>query len=74
MPRREETRKLIQLAIERGEIKADYPFELMLDTLYAPIHYQIIFFNLVPNAEYVDQLVNLVLEPAQLQQSGALDV
>ena len=45
LPRREETRKLIQLAIERGEIKADYPFELMLDTLYAPIHYQIIFFN-----------------------------
>lgn len=74
LPRREETRKLIQLAIERGEIKADYPFELMLDTLYAPIHYQIIFFNQVPNAEYVDQLVSLVLEPAQLQQSGALDV
>ena len=74
MPRREETRKLIQLAIERGEIKADYPFELMLDTLYAPIHYQIIFFNQVPDAQYIDQLVSLVLEPVQLHQSGMLDV
>ena len=37
-------------------------------------NYQIIFFNQVPNAEYVDQLVSLVLEPVQLQQSGALDV
>ena len=46
----------------------------MLDTLYAPIHYQIIFFNQVPDAQYIDQLVSLVLEPVQLHQSGMLDV
>lgn len=43
LPRREQMRGLIQQAIERGEIRADYNFELMLDCLYGPIHYQIIF-------------------------------
>lgn len=66
LPRREETRKLIQRAIQQEEIKADYPFELMLDTLYGPIHYQIIFFNHAPNADYIHELVNLVLAPVRL--------
>ena len=65
LPRREETRKLIQVAIQRHEVKADYAFEMMLDTLYAPIHYQIIFFNQVPDLQYIQQLVHLILAPAQ---------
>lgn len=65
LPRREQTRKLIELVVQRQEIKADYPYELMLDALYAPIHYQIIFFNQVPNAEYIHQLVTLILAPAR---------
>ena len=68
LPRREQTRELIQVAIQRGEIRADYPFELMLDTLYAPIHYQIIFFNAVPDRIYIQELVQLVLAPIQLLQ------
>lgn len=63
LPRREQTRKLINHAIERGEIRADYPFELMLDMLYGPIHYQIIFFNRVPDERYIQQLVQLALQP-----------
>ena len=66
LPRREATRKLIQLAIEQGEIRADYPFELMLDTLYAPIHYQMIFFNRQPDEAYIQALLNLVLQPARM--------
>lgn len=66
LPRRQQTLKLIQHAIEQGEIKADYPFELMLDTLYAPIHYQIIFFNHIPDEAYIHQLVDLVLDPLVL--------
>lgn len=66
LPRREQTRKLIQLAVERAEIRADYPFELMLDMLYGPIHYQIIFFNRVPDADYIEQLVELVLAPIRV--------
>ena len=63
LPRREQTYKLIALAIERGEIKADYPFEFMLDMLYGPIHYQIIFFNRMPDQRYIQQLVHTALQP-----------
>ena len=63
LPRREQTRKLISQAIEHNEIIADYPFELMLDMLYGPIHYQIIFFNRVPDQQYIQQLVRLALQP-----------
>ncbi len=70
LPRREATRKLIELAVQRNEYQADYSFELMLDTLYAPIHYQIIFFNQIPDAEYIQQLVNLVLAPARCVKEG----
>lgn len=71
LPRREATRKLIDLAIQRGEIRADYPFELMLDTLYAPIHYQMIFFNRQPDEAYIQALLNLVLQPARVATSTA---
>lgn len=72
-PRREETHKLIQVAIRRQELQENYPFELMLDTLYAPIHYQIIFFNQRPNIEYIQHLVQLVLAPAQWLQESKIN-
>lgn len=64
LPRRKQTHQLIQQAIERGELRADYPFDLMLDTLYGPIHYQIIFFNRMPDDQYIQNLVDLALSPA----------
>lgn len=73
LPRREATRKLIQLAIEQGEIRADYSFELMLDTLYAPIHYQMIFFNRQPDEAYIQALLNLVLQPARINATPQVD-
>ena len=70
LPRREATRELIQLAIQRGEIRADYPFELMLDMLYGPIHYQIIFFNTQPDEDYIKRLVQLALNPIFTQSQA----
>ena len=70
LPRREQTCELIQLAIQRGEIRGDYPFALMLDTLYAPIHYQILFFNTVPDQYYIQQLVAFVLAPVHLSKDA----
>lgn len=64
LPRRKQTHQLIQQAIKRGELRADYPFDLMLDTLYGPIHYQIIFFNRMPDDQYIQNLVDLALSPA----------
>ena len=72
LPRRVETRKLIQIAIERQEIRADYPFELMLDGLYAPIHYQIIFFNQRPDAAYIRALIQLTLAPVRISVHDGL--
>lgn len=66
-PKREEMHKLIQQSISNGEITSDYPFELMLDSLYAPIHYQIIFFNHAPDQDYIDQLVEMILSPVHVQ-------
>ena len=67
LPRRQQTHQLVQQAIERGEIRADYPFDLMLDTLYGPIHYQIIFFNRIPDEHYIQNLVELALHPVTVQ-------
>lgn len=67
LPRREQMHQLIRLSIERGEIRADYPFELMLDTLYGAIHYQIIFFNRKPDQAYIEALIALVLQPMVLR-------
>lgn len=67
LPRRQQTHQLIQQAIERGEIHPDYPFDLMLDTLYGPIHYQIIFFNRIPDEHYIQNLVELALYPVAIQ-------
>jgi len=64
LPRRKQTHQLIQQAIQRVELRADYPFDLMLDTLYGPIHYQIIFFNRMPDDQYIQNLVDMALSPA----------
>lgn len=70
LPRREQTRKLIQLSIERQEIRADYDFEAMLDMLYGAVHYQIIFFNRVPDQAYIEKLVQLSLDPIRTRGEG----
>ncbi len=67
LPRRQQMHVLIQEAIQRGEIRADYPFDLMLDSLYGPIHYQIIFFNRIPDEHYMQNLVELALHPVMIQ-------
>ena len=66
LPRREQMCELIRLAIQRQEIRAGYDYDLMLDTLYAPIHYQIIFFNNLPDTDYIQRLVQLALAPVRL--------
>lgn len=66
LPRREHMHTLIQQAIQQQYIQADYPFDLMLDSLYAPIHYKIIFFNQLPDEAYIRQLVKLILDPVRV--------
>jgi AcrR family transcriptional regulator len=70
LPRREQMRKLVAVSIQRQEIVAEYPFELMLDAVYGAIHYQIIFFNRIPDRSYIEQLVDLLLRPILVQSSS----
>ena len=70
LPRRELVKKLIQNSIERKEIIADYPFDIMLDSLYAPLHYQIIFFNKIPDEAYISKLVDFVLNPILIKEAA----
>ena len=67
LPRRQQMHHLIQQSIQSGEIRADYEFDLMLDSLYGPIHYQIIFFNKMPDEDYIRKLVQMVLLPVRIQ-------
>ena len=69
LPRREQMHVLIQKAIERDEIQKSDCFELMLDAIYAPIHYKIIFFNQLPDEKYIGQLVKLMLDPIRVQSA-----
>ena len=71
LPRREQTRKLIGMAIERKELVPDYAFEMMLDTLYATIHYQIIFFNRVPDQTYIKKLIDFVIAPVLVRHTSS---
>ncbi len=67
LPRREQMHELLRKSVERGEIRADYPFDLMLDSLYGPIHYKIIFFNRMPDEAYIRALVALALQPVRMR-------
>lgn len=65
LPRREKMHQLIQQAIESQGSKNSCDLDLMLDSLYGPIHYQIIFFNKAPDESYIRKLVQMVLLPIQ---------
>ena len=66
LPRRVQMHDQIQLAIKKGELKPHDYYDLVLDRLYGPIHYQIIFFNTLPDEQYIRQLVKLSLDPLRI--------
>lgn len=66
LPRRVQMHELIQEAIQNGELKAHENYDLVLDQLYGPIHYQIIFFNHLPDEQYITQLVKRSLDPLRV--------
>jgi AcrR family transcriptional regulator len=63
LPRRVQMHDLIAQAITRGELVPNENYDLILDQLYGSIHYQIIFFNNVPDEQYIRQLIKVSLEP-----------
>ena len=66
LPRRVQLHGLIQQAIQKGELKEHENYDLVLDQLYGPIHYQIIFFNHLPDELYITQLVKRSFDPLRI--------
>ncbi|WP_438999778.1 TetR/AcrR family transcriptional regulator [Variovorax beijingensis] len=64
MPRRESGLRLLRNAQARGEIEADIDHEVILDMLFGPIWYRLLFVHARIDADFAERLlaqVNLVL-------------
>lgn len=61
LPRRELARTTIQLAIEQGDFRPDLDIDTVIDTLYAPIYYRLLFETGPISDAYADGLYQSVL-------------
>lgn len=61
-PRRDETKKMLQTGIDKGEIHDNLDFEIILDMLYGPIYFKFILFNRIPDQTYIESLVMQVVK------------
>ncbi|MCG7337570.1 TetR/AcrR family transcriptional regulator C-terminal ligand-binding domain-containing protein [Sporosarcina sp. ACRSM] len=60
-PRRAETKKMLQAGIDKGEIRDDLDFDVVLDMLYGPIYFNFILCNRIPDQTYIEKLVRQVM-------------
>ena len=60
-PRRDETRKLLLRAIDRGEIGADTNLEVTLDLLYGPIYHRLLHRHAPLNDQFATQVIDAVI-------------
>jgi len=60
-PRRDETRKLLLRAIDRGEIGADTNLEVTLDLLYGPIYHRLLHRHAPLNDRFATQVIDAVI-------------
>src|SRR5699024_6124608 len=52
-PRRTQSKDILSLAVERGDIKSSVDLDMMLDMLYGPIYFRIFIFKDMPDAAYI---------------------
>jgi AcrR family transcriptional regulator len=71
-PRRDDTRRLLSRAIDRGEIPADVNREVTLDLLYGPVYHRLLHGHAPLNDRFVQQLIDAVI--AAISASGVPDV
>jgi AcrR family transcriptional regulator len=60
-PRRDETRRLLLRAIDRGEIGADTNLEVTLDLLYGPIYHRLLHRHAPLNDRFAAQVIDAVI-------------
>lgn len=61
-PRRAVTKKMLQSGVDKGEIRDNLDFEIILDMLFGPIYFKFILFSRIPNPEYIENLVMQVMK------------
>ncbi|MEV2276761.1 TetR/AcrR family transcriptional regulator [Nocardiopsis sp. NPDC049922] len=70
-PRRATTAATLRSAVARGEIRADFDMDFVLDALAAPLYYRVLFGHLPLSRPLAEQCVDTVL--ADLRRSGPSD-
>ena len=68
-PRRVETKKILQVGVDKGEIQDNCDFGIILDMLYGPIYFKFILFNRIPDQAYIESLVKQVIKGIGLNNS-----
>jgi hypothetical protein len=72
-PRRVETKKILQVGVDKGEIQDNCDFGIILDMLYGPIYFKFILFNRIPDQAYIESLVTQVMKGIGLNNSSYLE-
>ena len=62
LPRRELARSTIELAMKQGDLRSDLDVDTVIDTLYAPIYYRLMFETGPISDAYVDGLYYSLIE------------
>ncbi|MFF3572402.1 TetR/AcrR family transcriptional regulator [Nocardia jiangxiensis] len=67
LPRRESSAAALRSAIERGEIRADFDMDFVLDLLAAPLYYRVLFGHQPLTPRLAEQTVDAVLTTISTQ-------
>jgi AcrR family transcriptional regulator len=62
LPRRQLARNTIELAMQQGDLRPDLDVDTVIDTLYAPIYYRLLFETGPLSDAYADGLYESVIE------------
>lgn len=61
-PRREQSRKLLQAAIDNGEIQPFINLDIVLDMFYGPVYFRILIYKKDVDSTYIDSLIEQVMK------------
>lgn len=61
-PRRKEAGRLLERGVQRGELKAGLPIDIVLDLIYGPIFYRLLITGETIDEAYVHRLVHFAFE------------
>jgi AcrR family transcriptional regulator len=69
-PRRDQARAVIRRAVERGEIPAGTPVEVVLDLLYGPLYHRLLHGHADLDDQFVSDVLDAVLDGIRPRPGG----